>query len=330
MPYFSIIIPVYNVAPYLRECLDSVMAQTFTDWEAICVDDGSSDDGYSVLLEYAEKDKRFVVVRQNNAGVVAARQKGFNCSTGRRIVFLDGDDLLSSEALEQLSAIEDDIEYVKFGFRYVNNGIETNVIFPPLIGLFSQAELLAKAKRSPLELLGMCVGDKCYKRDVVEKAFSAVGHVRIRHSEDGLFALAAFWASKKFLFVDDILYDYRYREASASHTFNPGIVADKEAFVAAAVNVAQTVGGQPEETCRNEFDYHAREALGHIFVMSLAKSVTLKQCYKLLKEMSESRFFRMEKSSWNKGKHWLMRFFVRYALVCISIRGLLRKVSTTR
>ena len=63
-PVFSIIIPVYNVAPYLRECLDSVLAQTFADWEAICVDDGSTDGSGAILDEYAAKDARFRIVHQ--------------------------------------------------------------------------------------------------------------------------------------------------------------------------------------------------------------------------------------------------------------------------
>jgi len=72
-PFFSIIIPVYNVAPYLRECLDSVLAQTFTDWEAICVDDGSTDGSGAILDEYAAKEPRIKVIHPKNAGVGAAR-----------------------------------------------------------------------------------------------------------------------------------------------------------------------------------------------------------------------------------------------------------------
>ena len=67
-PKFSIIIPVYNVAPYLRECFDSVLAQTFTNWEAICVDDGSTDGSGEILDEYAARDGRFRVIHQKNAG----------------------------------------------------------------------------------------------------------------------------------------------------------------------------------------------------------------------------------------------------------------------
>jgi len=91
-PFFSIIIPVYNVAPYLRECLDSVLAQTFTDWEAICVDDGSTDGSGAILDEYAARDRRFRIIHQHNAGVSAARNKGLEISSGEYITFIDGDD----------------------------------------------------------------------------------------------------------------------------------------------------------------------------------------------------------------------------------------------
>ena len=95
MPYFSIIIPVYNVAPYLRECLDSVLKQTFTDWEAICVDDGSTDESGAILDEYAAKDKRFRVIHQANAGVSAARNKALDVAKGEWIGFIDSDDKVS-------------------------------------------------------------------------------------------------------------------------------------------------------------------------------------------------------------------------------------------
>lgn len=99
MPYFSIIIPVYNVAPYLRECLDSVLKQTFTDWEAICVDDGSTDESGAILDEYAEKDSRFKVIHQQNAGVSAARNIALDNASGHWFLFLDGDDIFRVDAL---------------------------------------------------------------------------------------------------------------------------------------------------------------------------------------------------------------------------------------
>ena len=105
MPYFSIIIPVYNVAPYLCECLDSVLAQTFTNWEAICVDDGSTDGSGAILDEYAAKDKRFRVFHQPNAGVSAARNMGLDNIHGEYFGFIDPDDILKCDYIEHLLSL---------------------------------------------------------------------------------------------------------------------------------------------------------------------------------------------------------------------------------
>ena len=106
MPRFSIIIPVYNVAPYLRECLDSVVAQTFADWEAICVDDGSTDGSGAILDEYAAKDNRFRVIHQANAGVSAARNAALDVARGEWICFIDADDIWHRDFLfDSTSAI---------------------------------------------------------------------------------------------------------------------------------------------------------------------------------------------------------------------------------
>lgn len=86
-------------APYLRECLGSVLAQTCTDWEAICVDDGSTDGSGAILDEYAARDGRFKVIHQSNAGVSAARNAALNVVCGEWVYFLDADDLLVSMAL---------------------------------------------------------------------------------------------------------------------------------------------------------------------------------------------------------------------------------------
>ena len=102
---FSIIVPVCNVAPYLRECLDSVLAQTCPDWECICVDDGSIDGGDSILDDYSAFDSRFRVVHQANRGVSAARNKGLDLAEGDWVTFLDGDDLYSPGWLAKADAL---------------------------------------------------------------------------------------------------------------------------------------------------------------------------------------------------------------------------------
>lgn len=105
-PKVTIVVPVYNVEPYLRECLDSVLAQTFANWECICVDDGSTDESPSILDEFSRKDTRFRVIHQRNGGLSAARNAGldwfFANSDSMYLTFLDSDDRISNEYIEQL------------------------------------------------------------------------------------------------------------------------------------------------------------------------------------------------------------------------------------
>lgn len=122
-PFFSIIIPVYNVAPYLRECLDSVLAQTFCEWEAICVDDGSTDGSDAILDEYAAKDDRFRVVHQANSGVSVARNKAIENAIGSWVTFVDGDDRIDTTRLQRIKKIIDDVKNVEWihETQYVSN-----------------------------------------------------------------------------------------------------------------------------------------------------------------------------------------------------------------
>ncbi len=100
MPKVSVIIPVYNVEPYLRECLDSVVNQTLQDIEIICVDDGSTDGSLAILEEYERKDTRIKVITQKNAGAGVARNIGMDMSSGEYLYFLDSDDFLVETFLE--------------------------------------------------------------------------------------------------------------------------------------------------------------------------------------------------------------------------------------
>lgn len=105
MPKVSVIIPVYNVERYLGECLDSILGQTLEDIEVVCVDDGSADASPEILADYAARDPRVRVVRQENAGSGAARNRALEMATGDAVVFMDPDDYYpSSDTLERLFA----------------------------------------------------------------------------------------------------------------------------------------------------------------------------------------------------------------------------------
>ena len=103
-PLVSIIIPVYNVEKYLRQCLDSVLAQTYTNLEVILVDDGSTDLSNAICREYCEEDSRFRLYRKENGGASSARNVGLDKSTGEYLYFLDSDDEISRDAIAKMLA----------------------------------------------------------------------------------------------------------------------------------------------------------------------------------------------------------------------------------
>ncbi|MDR2066733.1 MAG: glycosyltransferase family 2 protein [Endomicrobium sp.] len=98
----SVIIPVYNTEEYLKQCLDSVCNQTLKDIEIICINDGSSDGSLSILKEYASKDKRIIVISQDNQGAGAARNVGLEVAKGKYVAFVDSDDWVELNMLEKL------------------------------------------------------------------------------------------------------------------------------------------------------------------------------------------------------------------------------------
>ncbi len=116
-PGISLIVPVYNVEAYLHRCLDSVLAQKFTDFEAILVDDGSTDASGRICDEYAEKDARFRVIHKQNGGVSSARNMGIQASGGGYIAFLDSDDAVGEGYLASLVGGPADADLVVGGYR---------------------------------------------------------------------------------------------------------------------------------------------------------------------------------------------------------------------
>ena len=112
-PLVSVIVPVYNTAPWLRRCLDSICAQIYRNLEILCVNDGSTDNSAEILAEYAAKDARIKVIEQQNAGVSAARNKATAMALGEWVSYVDSDDWLEPDILEKVVAlIEPEVDVV--------------------------------------------------------------------------------------------------------------------------------------------------------------------------------------------------------------------------
>ena len=118
----SIIVPIYNVSPYLRLCLESIEKQTCSHFEVLLINDGSRDNSKDICLEFVERDKRFKYIEQQNSGLSAARNTGILNATGEFITFIDGDDLIESNYLEELyhTALKNDSEIVVGSYKKFN------------------------------------------------------------------------------------------------------------------------------------------------------------------------------------------------------------------
>lgn len=108
----SVIIPVYNSEKYVGRCIESVQAQTYTDWQLILVDDGSKDKSLEICHEYAGSDTRIRVIHQENAGPGIARNVGLEYANGKYVVFIDSDDYIEKEYFQLLSEHDEDVVYI--------------------------------------------------------------------------------------------------------------------------------------------------------------------------------------------------------------------------
>lgn len=217
-PFFSIVIPVYNVAPYLRECLNSVLAQTCGDWEALCVDDGSTDGSGTILDEYAVKDARFKVIHQPNAGVSAARNAALDRAEGEWLCFLDADDKVECHWLEDIAdgaKRHPEVDWIRTSYRDWLEGMEPKP-WPEKSphrtteGIYHNIPSVVWQQMSAAGFIVLNV----YKRSVV-------GDLRfdtsIWFAEDACFSADYMHRSKLLLTIPNDSYRYRLRTDSATH-----------------------------------------------------------------------------------------------------------------
>ena len=142
--FFSVIVPIYNIEKYIKRCIDSVLAQSFADFELILVDDGSPDNCPAICDEYANKDERIKVIHKENGGLVSARQAGIKVASGDYIFNLDGDDAICADALESAYKIicDTNADIVSFSYRCCING-ECGDVAEELVpeGLYNKAQI---------------------------------------------------------------------------------------------------------------------------------------------------------------------------------------------
>lgn len=209
---FSIIVPVYNVEKYIRQCLDSIKNQTFIDFEALIVDDCGTDSSIDIAKEYAVNDERFVIIKQDyNQGVSAARNTALDRAKGEYIVFADADDWLELNALEVINnAFEKSkTDIVWYGaYRDVDGERTTPEENEP--------DHLEYVTNQTLKRMVGCVWNKSFRTSVINKIGLRfpVGMI----IEDSEFTFRAFTRLKKAYYIKNLLYNYRANRSESLTT----------------------------------------------------------------------------------------------------------------
>jgi len=228
IPAVSVIIPVYNSSATLEECLDSVIGQTFSDIEIVCVNDGSTDDSESILVAYESRDERVTLVNRPNGGLSAARNTGIEACCGEYIVFLDSDDTLDPETVETAleAAREHGADAVLWGYvREFENQSKPKALFEGG-RVFDEAAVRSEITLRLFGLTGkqlkhpedantiVTAWGKLLRASIIKENALRFIDTKEIGTEDALFNIEYFIHARKAVYVD--WYFTHYRKTGAS------------------------------------------------------------------------------------------------------------------
>ena len=199
-PFFDIIVPVYNQVGKMDKCIDSLKKQTFSDFRAIFVNDGSKDESLKMLEGYAKDDPRFIVTGYDiNGSLVKARFTGMKEVTGEYVLFLDSDDYLSEDALLKIKGFvdKDPVDYLSFDFISEPEGIKGHVVRTEDV----YSDILSDRIKPAIW--------KCaYSKRLIEEALKRISPFYCNMGEDSYFSTVFTTCAKTFGTLDEILYHY--------------------------------------------------------------------------------------------------------------------------
>ena len=217
----SVIVPIYRIEKYLPECIDSLLDQSFLNFELILVDDGSPDDCPKICDDYSKKDTRIKVIHKENGGLLSARKAGLKAAKGKYIAYVDGDDWVDKFYLDTMFklAVANDADLVVTGhFREFDGKIET--IKPKMAGIYDENELKSSIIPNAIYNGDFCehgmstyVWNKLFKRELLNKILFDVPN-EIVMGEDAAITYSYLAISKSLVISRIPLYYYRQRHDS--------------------------------------------------------------------------------------------------------------------
>lgn len=231
-PDVSIIIPCYNVATYVDDCLASLVRQTHRNIEIICINDGSQDDTWEHLIRWQEKDNRIILLNQQNSGVSAARNAGLDKANGLYIGFIDPDDYAAPEMYERLfsSAMKYDADIVECGnhvFEDTTNRLIESKRRSPSLHLEESAHPTNFFHNSIWGKMDICVWNKLFRKSLLD-AHHLRFNVDLKYgAEDETFRLTVVPHATRLLFIPDCLYYYRIMRHDSLSRYNDVLTYSK-------------------------------------------------------------------------------------------------------
>ena len=223
----SVIVPIYNVSPYLRLCLESIEKQTYPHFEVLLINDGSRDNSKDICLEFAERDNRFKYIEQQNAGLSAARNTGILNSKGEFLTFIDGDDFIESNYLEELyyTSLKNDSEIVVGSYKKFNE--EDNNYYIHVFDYWEEHYLhrelinnIAQLERRGIEF--ETSWGTLFHRRLFENVLFPVG----KNIEDTRTNYKLYMESCKTSYIHKDLYIYRIRKGSLINSIAESLLTD--------------------------------------------------------------------------------------------------------
>jgi len=227
----SFIIPVYNVEPFLEQCLDSIREQTVSEWEMILVDNGSTDKSGVICDKYASTDNRITVVHQDNKGPASARNIGVRLAKGQWISFVDSDDWIETSYIEKLQDYFDDkYDCIFYAYDIVSEDSIKRVLDKAAVKAeVSEEEIKILEKQSidtgidgeytPVNKYRGQVWTKLYRREFL-LANDLWARESLMRCQDVMFNLDVYGKAKRAMFVPEVLYHYRHLTNSLCHQYN--------------------------------------------------------------------------------------------------------------
>lgn len=224
--FFSVIVLGYNIEKFISECLDSILSQTYTNFEVIIIDDGSKDETGNICKRYEEKDSRVHYYFQNNAGTTAARVHGYSLAKGDYVIAVDGDDTVNENWLETINKCLETKDYdcVFYNFYNWENGEHTpsNTVFPK-IGEVDPVEMI----KNVIETRNHPLWNKAFKRELVLACNSkAQALPKLSMNNDTIHIFYILSNMKSSYACKEYLMNYRILPKSASHGFKLHNISD--------------------------------------------------------------------------------------------------------